>query len=82
MCGIGTTLVKAAALGRRAVGVELEPRWIALARANLTHALPPNQAALAEVRHGDARRLPELLANAAGRVDLVVTPRPMGVTPG
>lgn len=27
MCGIGTTLVEAAALGRRAVGVELEPRW-------------------------------------------------------
>ena len=38
MCGIGTTLVEAAALGRRAVGVELEPRWAALARANLTRA--------------------------------------------
>jgi DNA methylase len=35
MCGIGTTLVEAAALGRRAVGVELEPRWAGLARANL-----------------------------------------------
>lgn len=27
MCGIGTTLVKAADLGRPAVGVELEPSW-------------------------------------------------------
>jgi hypothetical protein len=44
MCGIGTTLVEAAALGR-AVGVELEPRWAALARANLTRALPAEQAA-------------------------------------
>ena len=41
MCGIGTTtLVEAAALGRRAVGVELDARWVDLARANLTHALP------------------------------------------
>lgn len=44
MCGIGTTLVEAAALSRRAVGVELEPRWAELARANLAHALPSHQA--------------------------------------
>jgi modification methylase len=76
MCGIGTTLVEAAALGRRAVGVELDARWVDLARANLTHALPPEQFALAEVRHGDARRLPDLLADISGRVDLVVTSPP------
>ena len=82
MCGIGTTLVEAAALGRRAVGVELEPRWAELARANLTHALPPEQAALAEVRQGDARRLPELLADLSGRVDLVVTSPPYACDAG
>ena len=38
MCGIGTTLVEAVHLGRHAVGVELEPRWADLARANITHA--------------------------------------------
>ena len=38
MCGIGTTLVEAIHLGRPAVGVELEPRWAKLARANITHA--------------------------------------------
>ena len=37
MCGIGTTLVEASDLGRRAVGVELEPRWAKLASANLDH---------------------------------------------
>jgi modification methylase len=76
MCGIGTTLVEAAALGRRAVGVELEPRWAQLARANLAHALPTDQAALAEVRIGDARRLPEPLEDVTSRVDLVVTSPP------
>jgi modification methylase len=80
--GIGTTLVEAAALGRRAVGVELEPRWAALARANLTRALPAAQAMLAEVRQGDARRLPELLQDVAGRVDLVVTSPPYACDAG
>jgi adenine-specific DNA methylase len=73
MCGIGTTLVEAVTLGCRAVGVELEPRWAELARANLTHAVPADRAALAEVRVGDARQLGELLADLTGRVDLLVT---------
>jgi modification methylase len=82
MCGIGTTLVEAAAGGRRAVGVELEPRWAELARANLIHALPADQAARAEVRVGDARRLPKLLADLTGRVDLVVTSPPYACEAG
>src|SRR6266536_1793742 len=44
MCGIGTTLVEAAILGRRSVGVELEPRWADLARKNLALALPADLA--------------------------------------
>jgi modification methylase len=82
MCGIGTTLVEAAALGHRAVGVELEPRWADLARANLNHALSPGQAAQAAVRVGDARRLPELLADVTGRVDLLVTSPPYACEAG
>jgi modification methylase len=82
MCGIGTTLVEAAALGRRAVGVELEPRWAELARANLAHALPPHLSSLAEVRVGDARRLPEMVGDLAGRVDLLVTSPPYACDAG
>jgi len=82
MCGVGTTVVEAAALDRHAVGVELEPRWAELARANLTYALPAEQAELAAVRVGDARRLPALLGDVAGRVDLVVTSPPYGCDAG
>jgi tRNA G10 N-methylase Trm11 len=82
MCGIGTTLVEAAALGRRAVGVELELRWAELARANLAHALPPHLSSLAEVQVGDARQLPALLGDVAGRVDLVVTSPPYACDAG
>jgi modification methylase len=66
MCGIGTTLVEAADLGRRAAGVELEPRWAKLATANLDHAHRDERArALARVIGGDARELPRLLATDA-----------------
>jgi DNA methylase len=47
MCGIGTTLVEATRLGRDAIGVELEPRWVDLAHANLAHAAPLAPAAAA-----------------------------------
>jgi DNA modification methylase len=76
LCGIGTTLVEAAALGRRALGVELEPRWVELARANLGVALPDQQARRSQVRLGDARHLPRVLADLAGTVDLVATSPP------
>jgi DNA modification methylase len=82
MCGIGTTLVEAATQGRRSVGVELEPRWAELARKNLALALPADRAGLGEVREGDARHLPELLADLAGTVDLVATSPPYACTPG
>ena len=76
MCGIGTTVVEAAALGRRALGVELEARWAALARANLALALDAEHVRLAEVRRGDARTLAGLLADVTGTVDLVATSPP------
>jgi len=76
MAGIATTVVEAALLGRRAVGVEVEPRWAALATANLDHMLDPDRRRLAEIRVGDARHLDHVLGDLTGAVDLVCTSPP------
>jgi modification methylase len=79
MCGIGTTLVEAATLARRAVGVELEARWAEMARANLAHARTRGAIGGGRVVTGDARRLLELVGpELTGRVALVVTSPPYG----
>jgi modification methylase len=83
MCGIGTTLVEAIHAGRRAVGVELAPRWAKLARANIEHAHHQGARHPAHVIEGDARRLPQLLATSEpttlhGQVGLILTSPPYG----
>ncbi len=79
MCGIGTTLVEAVRLGRRAVGVEYEPHWVDVARANLDLAREHGHDSEAEVVHGDARQLLTLLPEKyVGQAALVVTSPPYG----
>jgi modification methylase len=79
MCGIGTTLVEAAHLGRDALGVEREPRWAELARGNLAHAKDQGAAGTGTVLTGDARALLGLLdPSMHGQVTLVVTSPPYG----
>ncbi len=68
MCGIGTTPVEAIHAGRRAIGVELEPRWATLARANIEHAQHQGARSAAQVIEGDARQLPRLLTTRAQRL--------------
>jgi len=82
LAGIGTTVVEAALLDRQAIGVELEARWATLAEENLDHMLDQGQRPLAEVRRGDARRLPALLSDVAGMVDLIVTSPPYACDAG
>jgi len=65
LCGIGTTIVEAIHLGRHAVGVELEPRWAALATANIANAHNQGARGCAGVLAGDARELPRLLTRGA-----------------
>jgi modification methylase len=76
MCGIGTTLVEAIHAGRTAVGVELEPRWAKLARANIEHAQRQGASSIAQVIEGDARQTPRLLTAQHRQVDLIVTSPP------
>ncbi len=79
MCGIGTTLVEAIDLGRRAIGVEYEPHWADIARANLRFARKRGHDHDGQVVRGDARQLETLLPTEyAGQVSLVVTSPPYG----
>ncbi len=77
MCGVGTTLVEAIHLGRRAIGVEFEPRWAALAAANVLHARAQGAQGHALALRGDARQLCSgLLDELAGTVPLILTSPP------
>ncbi|VVJ21544.1 Uncharacterised protein [Amycolatopsis camponoti] len=81
MCGIGTTLVEAIDLGRRAVGVEYEPHWADIAGANLRFARERghDHDHDGQVVRGDARQLNALLPEQyVGQVALVVTSPPYG----
>ena len=79
MCGIGTTLVEAIHLDRDAVGVELEPRWAALAAGNVTLAREQGAPAHALCLRGDARRLGRgLLDEVTGQAALILTSPPYG----
>ncbi|MEU7487549.1 DNA methyltransferase [Streptomyces sp. NPDC042319] len=81
MCGIGTTLVEAIDLGRRALGVEYEPKWAHLARANTRQAVDRmrNGNGSGSVVCGDARQLTDLIdSRHHGEVALVVTSPPYG----
>jgi DNA modification methylase len=79
MCGIGTTLVEAIDLGRCAVGVEYEPHWVDIARANLRLARKRGHDHDGQVVRGDARQLEALLPGEyVGKVALVVTSPPYG----
>ncbi|WP_338686586.1 DNA methyltransferase [Streptomyces acidiscabies] len=77
MCGIGTTLVESLRLGRNALGIEYEPRWVRLAHLNTLNAVRGTESAT--VFGGDARHLTRLVpADLHGTVDLVLTSPPYG----
>jgi SAM-dependent methyltransferase len=79
MCGIGTTLVEATHLGRNAIGVELEPRWAALAARNTLLAREQGATGRALVLRGDARRLGSgLLDELSGTAALILSSPPYG----
>ncbi|MGH3573198.1 MAG: TRM11 family SAM-dependent methyltransferase [Pseudonocardiaceae bacterium] len=79
MCGIGTTLIEALHLHRAAVGVEYEPHWVEVTRANLELTREASIEYSGQVFHGDARQLATVLPPTyLGQVALVVTSPPYG----
>jgi len=82
ICGIGVTVVEAAGLGRRAIGVERHDRTAQLAIANCEHVLAPRAWPLIEVITADVRRLADLFPGRDGTVDLVVICPPAGCDAG
>jgi modification methylase len=81
MCGIATTVVEAIHQDRRAIGVELEPRWAALGAKNIEHAREQGADAWALVLQDNARRLGGgLLDELAGQVSLILTSPPYANT--
>ena len=79
MGGIGSTLVEAVHLGRDAIGVEYEPQWAELARANIAYARTQGATGHGEVVCGDARHLAGVVDPAVrGLVALVLTSPPYG----
>src|SRR5262249_17243770 len=82
MCGIGTTLIEALHQGRRALGVEYEPHWVHVSRANLELARETGLDTEGRVFHGDARQLATPLPPAyLGQATLVVTSPPYRPSP-
>jgi modification methylase len=81
-CGTGTTLVEAVLAGRDAIGVEHDPRWADLARANLLRATCDGSRGGGLVVRGDARDLLRLIPRRlCGEIDLIVTAAPMRLRP-
>ncbi|WP_144118346.1 TRM11 family SAM-dependent methyltransferase [Catellatospora sichuanensis] len=79
MCGSGTTLVEAMHLGRHGIGLDIEPRFTALAVANVALAASQGAAGSGRVVTGDATGLLDLVpASAVGQVSLVLTSPPYG----
>ncbi len=64
MCGVGTTLVEAASLGRRAIGVEVEARWAELA---VPTSITRSERAIRKVSgdHGSTKATPGTLPRSS-----------------
>jgi tRNA G10 N-methylase Trm11 len=79
MCGSGISLVEAVRAGRDALGIDIEPRYAALAEANLRLAAQHGATAWAKVITGDATGLLGLVPpSSVGTAALVLTSPPYG----
>lgn len=81
LAGIGTTLVEAIHAGRNTLGLEYEPGWVALARANIDLARRQGGTGHGRILRGDATALPRgVPGELHGQISLVLTSPPYGKT--
>jgi modification methylase len=81
LAGVGTTHVEAIHVGRHAFGAEIEPGWVALARANIALARGQGGTGTGRVITADATRLPRgIPTSLRGRFQLLLTSPPYGRT--
>lgn len=81
LAGIGTTLVEAVHSGRNGFGIDIEPGWVALARANIALARSQGGTGTARVIAADATRLPRGVPGwLREQFHLVLTSPPYGRT--
>lgn len=81
MAGIGTTLLEAATLGRDAVGIEYEKRFIEMCIENagmFTNCPTLNGKGDIKILHRDARDLVGLLSKQAKGLNIIITSPPYG----
>ncbi|MBW8487284.1 TRM11 family SAM-dependent methyltransferase [Actinomadura parmotrematis] len=78
MCGIGTTLVEAAHLGRHAIGMEYEADFARMAAANMARAYHQGACGTGSVVWGDARTITGVFPYHHRQAALVLTSPPYG----
>jgi modification methylase len=79
--GSGTTVVEAVHAGRRAIGIDIDPRWVELTELNLAYAHRHGATGSAMILRGDARHLAPVPRRLRGSVDLVLGTPPARLHP-
>lgn len=70
-CGAGTTLVEAKLLGRRAIGIDVNPKAIELAKQNLSFKLHTNQLELELTNQKNHKYEPEVILGDARNLSFI-----------
>ncbi|WP_328469119.1 DNA methyltransferase [Actinoplanes sp. NBC_00393] len=79
--GVGTTLIEAAHAGRDALGVDCDPGWVALVRANIALARRNGATGHSRILRGDATELPHgVPRELRGAASLILTAPPSSRT--
>ncbi|MEV4201087.1 TRM11 family SAM-dependent methyltransferase [Micromonospora globbae] len=79
--GCGTTVVEAVYAARRAIGVDIDPRWVELTERNLRYAHRHGATGAGWIEHHDARYLSPVPRRLRGVVDLVLATPPTRLEP-